>query len=82
MDGGTDIIGEFVKRSEETEELSEQRADGNGENGVPDKKSDDGVLGDIALFPSDFRMGDVSDNSSNGGGNEGGEPKEVIIINN
>lgn len=82
MDGFADVKSEFVEWSQKTEELSEPRTNGNSEEGVPDEKSDDGVFGDVAFFPSDFGMGDVGDDGGDGGGDKGGEPKKVIISNN
>lgn len=34
----------------------------------------------MAFFPGDFRMGEVGDNSGNGGGDEIREPEEVVIF--
>ena len=53
-----------------------------GKNGIPDKKTDNGMPGDDTLFPGDARMSEVSYDSSDGGSNEIRKPKEIIIIDN
>ena len=80
VNGGADIIDEFVERGEETEKLGTGGSDGDGKKGVPDEKTVDGCFGNVALLPSDFGMGDVGDNGSDGGGDEVGEPEEVVVF--
>lgn len=82
MDSFADVKGEFVERSQKTEELGEPGANGDSEEGVPDEKPDNGVFGDVAFFPGDFGMGDIGDNGGDGGGDKGREPKKIIISNN
>ena len=82
MDGFADVKSEFVEWSEKAEKLGEPWTNGDSEEGVPDEESDDGMFGDVAFFPGDFRMGDVGDDGGDGGGDKGREPKKVIISNN
>ena len=82
MEGTGDVESEFVEWGEEAEELGDPGADGDGEEGVPDEEADDGVLGDMAVFPSDFGVGDVGDNGGDGSRDKSGEPKEVVVSNN
>lgn len=79
MDSFADMKGEFVERSQKTEELGEPGANSNGEEGVPNEKSDDGVFGDFAFFPSDFGMGNVGDNGGDGSRDKSGEPKKIAV---
>ena len=74
--------GEVVKWCKKTKKLGEPRADSDGEDGVPDKETADSGFGDGAFLPGDFGMEDISDDGSCGGGDEGGEPEIVVIINN
>ena len=60
--------------------MSKSWCDGDSEHCVPDEKSYDGGLGDLAFFPSDFRMGEVGDNGSNSGGDEIRKPEEVVVF--
>lgn len=82
MDGFANVKSEFVEWSQMTKKLSEPRTNGDGEESVPDEESDDGVFGDVAFFPGDFGMRDVGDDGGDGGRNKGGEPEEVVILNN
>lgn len=69
MDSLEDIKGEFVKRGKKTEKLGEPRADGYGEEDVPNEKADNRMFGDIAFFPGDFGMGNVGNNDGDSSGN-------------
>ena len=80
MNSGADVVSKFVERSEKTEKLDEAWADEDGEKGVPDEESDDGMFGDVALFPGDFGVGDVGDDGGDGSGNEVGKPKKVVVF--
>lgn len=80
MDSASNIIDEFIKRGKKAKELSEAGSDSDGEHGVPNKKSNNRVLGNFALFPSDFGMREVGNDSSDGGGDEVREPDEVVIL--
>lgn len=82
MDSFADVKGEFVERSQKTEELGEPGANSNGEESVPDEKPDNGVFGDFAFFPSDLRMSDVGDDGCDDGGDKSGEPEKIIISEN
>ncbi len=79
MNCTSDVVGKFVKRGEEAEKLREAWGDSNGEYGVPDKKSNNGMLSDFALFPCDFGMRKVSNDSSDSGSNKIGKPEKVVI---
>lgn len=79
MDSFADMKGEFVERSQKTEELGEPGANSNGEEGVPNEKSDDGVFGDFAFFPGDFGMGNVGDNGGDDSRDKSGEPKKIAV---
>ena len=70
MYGASDVVGEFIKRSKKTEELRESGSNSYGEHGVPDEESNNGILSDSTFFPSDFRMRNVGNDGSNGGGDE------------
>lgn len=80
MYSASNIVGEFVERSKKAEELGEGGGNGNGKHSVPDEKSDDGVLGDLAFFPGNFRMCKIGYDSSNGGSDKIGEPDKVIVL--
>ena len=62
----------FIKWGEEAEELSEPRSNSEGNNSIPNKKSDDGMFGDTALFPGDFGVSDKSYNDGDSCGDEVG----------
>lgn len=70
MQGASDIVSEFVKGGKKTEELRESGSNSYGEHGVPDEESNNGMFGDSTFFPSDFRMRNVGNDGSNGGGDE------------
>ena len=80
MEGASDAESEFVEWGEEAEELGDPGADGDGEEGVPDEKSDNGVFGDLAFFPSDFGVSNVGDDGGDGSRNKRGEPEEVVVF--
>ena len=61
--------------------MSEAWIDEKGEESIPDKETDNGVFGDMTLFPSNFGMGDVGDNSGDCSSNEHGKPNKIIIVN-
>ena len=82
MDGFANVKSEFIEWGQMTKKLGEPRTNGDSKESVPDKESDDGVFGDVALFPGDFGMGDVGDDGGDDGGDKGGEPEEVVILNN
>lgn len=70
MDSPDNVIGQFVEWSKKAEELSEPRADSDGKEGIPDKKTNNGMFGDMALFPGDIGVSDIGDNGGDGGGNK------------
>ena len=70
VDSASDVVGKFVKWGDKAKKLGEPGADGDGKKDIPDKKADNGVLGDAALFPGDFGVGDVGNNNGGGGGNK------------
>ena len=80
MNGAGDIVGQFVKRSEKAKKLRETRSDSDGEDGIPDEKSSDGLFGDGTFFPSDSGVCKVSDDSSNSGGNKIRKPDEIVVF--
>ena len=82
MDSAGDIVCKFIKWSKETKKLSKTRRYSNSKYGVPDKESDDGMLGDFAFFPSDSGMGKICNNSSDGGSNKIREPDKIVILDN
>lgn len=59
--------------------MSETRADGKGEEKIPDEEFIDGRFGDMALFPCDFGVHDVSKDGGGKSRNEGGEPEKVAV---
>lgn len=81
MHGVSNIEDEFVKWREEAEKLSETRRDGDSEHGIPDKKSDDGMFGNDAFFPSDSGMCEISNNGGDGSGDKIGKPDEIVVLN-
>ena len=82
MEGASDAESEFVEWGEETEELGDPWADGDGEEGVPDEEANDGVFSNVAVLPGDSGMGEVGDDGSDGGRDKSGEPEEVVVSNN
>ena len=82
MKGVCDVKGKFIKRGEKTKELSEGRANDNGNQCVPDKKPDNGSFGDVAFPPSYFRMSNEGNNSGNGRSYKIRKPEEIIIFDN
>lgn len=76
-----DIKSEFIERSKETKKLRKAWGDGNGEYGIPDKESNNGMLGNFALFPGDFGMCYISDYGSDGGSDKIGKPDKIIVLN-
>lgn len=80
MDGGADVVGEFVEGGEKAEKLSEPGADGDGEKNVPNEEFDDGCFGDVAFLPSDFGVKDVGDEDGGGSADEAGEPEKIVIL--
>lgn len=62
----------MVKWGNETEKLREARVYGYGKNDIPNEKLINSSLGDFALFPGNFGMKNVGENSGSCGGNEGG----------
>ena len=80
MDSAGNIIDKFVERSKKAKKLRKARSDSNGKHSVPDEKSDNGMFGDFALFPGDFRMCKVSNDGGDGSSNKIGKPDEIIIL--
>lgn len=80
MNGGSDAESKIIKRGEDTEKLSEGRANDNGEQSVPNEKSDDGRFGNVAFLPSDFGMSEKGNDGSNDSGNEAGEPNQIVVF--
>lgn len=70
MDSAGNIIDKFVERSKKAKKLRKARSDSNGKHSVPDEKSDNGMFGDFALFPGNFRMRKIGYNGSNSGSNK------------
>ena len=54
MDCASDIIGKFVEWSEKAKELCETRSNSNSKYGIPNEKSNDGMLGDSTFSPGDL----------------------------
>ena len=82
MDGTGDVVSEFVKRGEKTEQLCKAGSDSNGEHGIPDEKSNDGVFGNFTFFPSNFGVRKICDDGGNGSSDEIREPDKIIIFDN
>ena len=61
--------------------MSKAWGDGNGEHGVPDEKSDDGMLSNGTFFPGDSGMCKISDYGGDGGSDKIGKPDEIVILN-
>lgn len=70
MQESGNVIGEIVKRCEETKKLGKNWIKGKCKNGIPDKESGNRKFGNRALFPSDFGMCDISHYSGDSCGNE------------
>ena len=68
------VVNEFVEWGKEAKKLGETWADRKSEKKIPDEKFVDGGFGNVTLFPSDFGVGEVGDDGSDGGGDEAGEP--------
>ena len=79
--GASDIVDKLIKESKKAKKLSKAWGDGDGEHGVPDEKSDNGVPSDRAFFPGDSGMCKISDYGGDGGSNKIGEPDEIVILN-
>lgn len=60
--------------------MCEYGSDGKSDDNVPDEESDDGMVGDVALLPSDFGMGDEGHDGSDSGSDEIGEPEEIVVF--
>lgn len=81
MHGVSNIEDKFIKWREEAEKLSEARCDGDSKHGIPDKKPNDGMLGNDAFFPSDSGVRKISDNGSDSSGDKIGKPDEIVVLN-
>ncbi len=81
MEGGRNIEGKIVEGGEKAEKLGEARGDGDGEHGVPDEKTNDRGFGDLAFFPGDSGMGDISNDGGDGRSDEIREPEEIVVFN-
>lgn len=77
---GGDIVGEFVKWRKKAKKLSKAGCDGDSNHCIPNKESNDRMLGDSAFFPSDSGMREVGNDGSNSGSNKIGEPNEVVVL--
>lgn len=73
------LVSKIVNWGEVAKKLSEGGTDGNKKS-VPDEKFDDGEFGNFAFFPGNFGVEEISDDSSNRGGNKGGKPDEVVVF--
>ena len=62
--------------------MSKAWGDGDGEHGVPNKKTNNGMLGNSTFFPSDFGMCKIGNDSSDGGSDKVGKPNKIVIFNN
>ena len=82
MDGAGNIIDKFVERSKKAKKLRKARSDSNGKHSVPDEKSDNGMFGDLALFPGDFRMCKVGNDGGDSSSDKIGKPDEVVAFDN
>lgn len=70
MDGGSDIVGEFVKRGKDAEKLGEAGSDEKSKKCIPDEETDDGMFGDDAIFPSDSGVSDECNYDGDAGGDQ------------
>ena len=77
-----DIVDEFVKWRDEAEEPSEERADGNGGDTIPDEEHNNTAFGDGAFFPGDFGMENIGENGGEGIGDDAVKPKKLVAIEN
>ena len=80
MDSVSNIESEFVQRGEQAKKLGECGCDGDGEDGIPDEESNNGMFGDGALFPCDFGVCEICNNGGDCGSDEIRKPYEIIIF--
>ena len=73
---------EFVNMSDEAKEPSKEWANNKTGDSVPDEKHQNAMVGDGALFPGNFGMKDIGQNSGKGVRNDSVEPKQLIGIKN
>ena len=64
MNSISNIIGKFVKWSEDAKKLGESWADSKSNDGTPNEKFVNGGFGNVALAPSNAGMKNVSQNNS------------------
>ena len=65
----------MVEGSDETEKLSKNWANKDRKDDVPNEKSINRGFSNRTLFPGDFGVKDVGDDSGDGGRDKGGKPK-------
>ena len=61
--------------------MGKSRTDSYGKDGVPNEKFIDGGFGDVALFPGDFGVENIGNDSSNSSRDESGKPEKIVVVN-
>lgn len=81
MKGRRNVESEIIEGGEKAEKLGEARGDGDGEHSVPDEKTNNRGFGDLAFFPGNSGMSDISNDGGDGRSDEIREPEEVVVSN-
>lgn len=75
-------MSELVKWSEKAEEPSEEGADEESSEKIPEEEFDDTGLAGVSFSPSNFRMEEIGENCSEKVGNHTVEPEKLVVSRN